>query len=101
MREFIELRFGQGRGEVQRELVPIKQIKNAYVILPEKRNIRISFEDGNGKIRRRTEYYKNEIDCIKRWTFIKLSCGLRGNDCFINPVPLAEDAEAKSNREEV
>lgn len=96
MRKFIELRFGQGGwgpdNLVQREIVPIKAIKNAFVILPEKRNISITFENA-GRLFSRTEYYKNEIDCIKRWCFLKKACGMSSRDNEINPVPLAMDVD--------
>lgn len=105
MRKFIELRFGQGDlgksvchrkdvddGEtfIQRELVPVKAIKDAYVILPEKRNIRITFES-KGHLFSRTEYYKNEIDCIKRWSMLRRACGITSNELLLNPVPLPMD----------
>lgn len=107
MTKFIELRFGQGdlgrrinkrkdveEGEtfIQKEMVPIKAIKDAYVILPERRNIKIKFEV-DGHIYSRIEYYKNEIDCIKRWYMIKHYLGARPKVDFLNPVPLPMDAE--------
>lgn len=107
MTKFIELRFGQGdlgrriskrkdveEGEtfIQREMVPIKAIKDAYVILPERRNIKIKFEV-DGHIYSRIEYYKNEIDCIKRWSMIKHYLGARTKLDTLNPVPLPMDAE--------
>lgn len=113
MEKFIELRFGQGdlgksitnrkdveEGEyfVQRELVPVSAIKDAYVILPEKRNIRIRFYNGN-KLITRTEYYKNEIDCIKRWCVIRSACGITSRVMMMNPVPLPMDAEEMEKEE--
>ena len=107
MSKFIELRFGQGdlgrslgindkvpEGEVfvQREIVPIKAIKDAYIVLPERRNIRITF-DSCGRICKRTEYYKTEIDCIKRWCMIRKALGFTAKDVIKNPVPLAMDIE--------
>ena len=107
MTKFIELRFGQGDmgksicnrkdvadGEyfIQRELVPIKAIKDAYVVLPEKRNIRITFES-KGHLYTRTEYYKNQVECIKRWVMIRRACGVTINEVMHNPVPLPMDAE--------
>ena len=104
MNKFIELRFGQGdlgrkilgqkdTGEfyVQKEIVPVKAIRDAYVILPEKRNIRISFEI-DGRLFKRTEYYANEIDCIKRWAFLRRMLGaVSGKDLLKMPRPLAMD----------
>jgi len=107
MAKFIELRFGQGdlgkslthRKDVedreyfiQREIIPVKAIEDVYVILPEKRNIRITYKH-RGKLWQRTEYYKNEIDCIKRMTMIRRACGISANDVLMNPVPLPMDAE--------
>ena len=107
MEKFIELRFGQGdlgrsicnrkdveEGEyfIQREIVPVSAIRDAYVILPEKRNIKILFEV-DGHIYSRTEYYKNVVDCIKRWNMIKHYLGFRGKLDVMNPVPLPMDAE--------
>ena len=104
---FIELRFGQGdlgrsvshrkdveEGDlfVQREIVPVSAIRDAYVILPQKRNIKIKFEV-DGHIFSRIEYYRNTIDCIKRWTMIKKACGFRAKLDLMNPVPLPMDAE--------
>lgn len=103
--KFIELRFGQGMlGKefidrkknhetfVQRELVPVKAIKDAFIVLPEKRNIQITFEHG-GRLFTRTEYYKNTIDCIKRWVMIKKACGITAKFQMMCPVPLPMDAE--------
>lgn len=104
MNKFIELRFGQGdlgrkilgqkdTGEfyVQKEIVPVKAIRDAYVILPEKRNIRISFEI-DGRLFKRTEYYADEIDCIKRWAFLLRKLGaVSGKDVLKMPRPLAMD----------
>ena len=104
MNKFIELRFGQGdlgreilgqenTGEfyVQKEIVPVKAIRDAYVILPEKRNIRVSFEI-DGRLFKRTEYYANEIDCIKRWTFLRRMLGtVSSKDLLKMPRPLAMD----------
>ena len=115
MNKFIELRFGQadlGRsiglhkndveeGEyfVQREIVPVDAIKDAYVILPEKRNIKIKFEV-DGHIFSRTEYYKNVIDCLKRWTFIKKALvGLNTHELLSSPVPLPMDAKDMPQKE--
>ena len=112
--EFLELRFGQGDlgksitnrkdvedGElfVQRELVPVSAIRDAYVILPERRNIRIRFDNGN-KLITRTEYYKNEIDCIKRWSVIRRACGISAKILMMNPVPLPMDADEMEKEEE-
>lgn len=111
--DFIELRFGQGDlgksithrkdvedGEyfVQRELVPVSAIRDAYVILPEKRNIRIRFDNGN-KLITRTEYYKNEIDCIKRWSVIRHACRISSRIMMMNPIPLPMDAEEMEEEE--
>ena len=105
MAKFIELRFGQGdlgkslmdgkkdyEQFIQREIVPIKAIQDAYVILPEKRNIRITFKS-KGRLFSRTEYYKNEIDCIKRWAMIRKALGIRAADLIRNPMPLSKDVE--------
>ena len=107
MGKFIELRFGQGdlgrslgirqdvgEGElfVQREIVPVKAIKDAYIVLPEKRNIRITFEH-SGRTFSRTEYYKSAVDCIKRWTMIRKACGFSARDMMMNPIPLPMDAD--------
>ena len=109
MNKFIELRFGQGdlgrsmglhkndveEGEyfVQREIVPVDAIKDAYVILPEKRNIKVKFEV-NGHLYSRTEYYRNVVECLKRWTFIKKALvGLNTHELLASPVPLPMDVE--------
>lgn len=96
MGSFLELRFGQaginGEMNIQRELVPVKAIQDAYIILPEKRNIKIKWKVGD-KIFSRIEYYQNEIDCLKRWTVIKHVCGIRAKLQLLNPVPLPMDAE--------
>ena len=107
MSKFIELRFGQGDlgksicnrkdiedGDlfIQRELVPVKAIKDAYIILPERRNIKITFES-KGHLFSRIEYYKNEIDCLKRWTILRLACGIRTAEVTMSPTPLPMDAE--------
>lgn len=106
LRKFIELRFGQGslgmsvcgNGSenkeyyTQRELVPLKCIHNAFIVLPDRRNIQITFEN-NGRMFTRTEYYKNPIDCIKRWSWLKLAMGFRPQDNEILPQPLPMDAE--------
>lgn len=105
MGKFIELRFGQGdlgkkliNGQeshefyVQRELIPISALKDAYIILPEKRNIRITYEN-KGRLFSRTEYYRNEIDCIKRWCMIRKACGIAARDLMKYPVALPDDVE--------
>lgn len=115
MKKFIELRFGQGdlgreilgqkdTGEfyVQKEIVPVNAIKDAFVILPEKRNIRISFEI-DGRLFKRTEYYADEIDCIKRWAFLLRKLGaVSDKDMLKMPRPLAMDVtemeKAKAER---
>ena len=115
MEKFIELRFGQGDlgkslthrkdvedGEyfVQREIVPVSAIRDAYVILPEKRNIKIKFEV-DGHLYSRIEYYRNTIDCIKRWSMIRHYLGFRAKLDLMNPVPLAMDAEEMEKKEGV
>ena len=109
MNKFIELRFGQGdlgrsmglhkndveEGEyfVQREIVPVEAIKDVYVILPEKRNIKVKFEV-NGHLYSHTEYYRNVVECLKRWTFIKKALvGLNTHELLASPVPLPMDVE--------
>lgn len=116
MNKFIELRFGQGdlgrsmglhkndveEGEyfVQREIVPVDAIKDAYVILPGKRNIKIKFEV-DGHLYSRTEYYKNVVDCLKRWTFIKKALvGLNTHELIASPVPLPMDADDMPKKEQ-
>ena len=116
MNTFIELRFGQadlGRamglhkndveeGEyfVQREIVPVDAIKDAYVILPGKRNIKIKFEV-DGHLYSRTEYYKNVVDCLKRWTFIKKTLvGLNTHELLASPVPLPMDVDDMPKKEQ-
>lgn len=116
MNKFIELRFGQGdlgrsiglhkndveEGEyfVQREIVPVDAIKDAYIILPEKRNIKIKFEV-DGHLYSRTEYYRNVVDCLKRWTFIKKALvGLNTHELMASPVPLPMDAEDMPQKKE-
>ena len=116
MNKFIELRFGQadlgrsmglhkndveeGAYFVQRELVPVDAIKDAYVILPGKRNIKIKFEV-DGHLYSRTEYYKNVVDCLKRWTFIKKALvGLNTHELLASPVPLPMDVEDMPKKEE-
>ena len=108
MGKFLELRDGRGDmgrsiglhrndvGEcdyfIQRELIPVDSILDAFVILPEKRNIKIKFQV-DGRVFSRVEYYKNTVDCIKRWVMIKKACGITGKDQLLNPVPLPMDAE--------
>lgn len=107
MERFIELRYGLGDlgksicnredvedGElfVQWELIPISAIKNAFIVLPQKRNIEIVYEI-DGRLHRRTEYYKNTIDCIKRWVMIRRACGITSKELLNNPVALPMDAE--------
>ena len=108
MDNFIELRFGQGdlgrsvlgkrdnddtEYYIQRQLIPVTAIKNAYVVLPEKRNIRITFDVGDGRLFTREEYYKDVIDCIKRWVMIKKACGINAKVQIMNPLPLPMDAD--------
>lgn len=113
MSKFVELRFGQGDmgksisnrqdvedGElfIQRELVPIDAIQDMYIILPEKRNIRITFEN-RGHVFSRIEYYKNEIDCLKRWTILRRACGVTTAEVTMSPIPLPMDIEkCRENR---
>lgn len=107
MGKFIELRYGQGDlgkslcnrkdvedGElfIQWELLPVNAIKDARIILPEKRNISITFER-KGHLFTVTEYYKNTIECIKRWVMIRRACGMTVGDVTDNPVSLPMDAE--------
>lgn len=107
MEKFVELRFGQGdlgkslidhRNKetyprfVQREIIPVSSIIDMYVVLPERRNIRIAWKVGE-RTYRRTEYYKNEIDCIKRWCFLKNACGASGPRTELLPLPLSDDIE--------
>lgn len=116
MNKFIELRFGQGdlgrsmglhkndveEGEyfVQREIVPVDAIKDAYIILPEKRNIKVKFEV-DGHLYSRTEYYRSVVDCLRRWTFIKKALvGLNTHELMASPVPLPMDAEDMPQKEE-
>ena len=87
----------EGETFIQREIVPIDAIKDAYVILPERRNIKIKFEV-DGHIYSRIEYYKNEIDCIKRWSMIRHYLGGRAKLDTLNPVPLPMDAEEMDKR---
>lgn len=70
--EFIELRFGQSGLEddeqnVQREIVPVDSILDVYINLPEKKIIDIVFRTGTGKTCHRKEYFRNEIECLKRY----------------------------------
>ena len=105
MKRFIELRFGQGdlgrsvigKGDesdemyVQREIIPVSSILDMYVVLPEKRNIKIRWKIGKREFCR-TEYYRNTVDCIKRWCMIRKACGMSSRDITMNPVPLPADA---------
>ena len=114
MAKFLELRFGQGdlgrsitnrkdvdEGElfIQREIIPVKSIEDAYIVLPEKRNTRITYKH-RGKLWSRTEYYRNPADCLRRWCMIRKACGMTFNDVTMNPVPLAMDAEEMKKGEE-
>lgn len=70
--EFIELRFGQAGFEddeknVQREIIPVDSILDVYINLPSKRILDIVFKTGTGKTCHRHEYFRNEIDCLKRY----------------------------------
>lgn len=69
--EFIELRFGQAGFEdeknIQREIVPVDSILDVYINLPSKRILDIVFKTGAGKTCHRHEYFRNEIDCLKRY----------------------------------
>lgn len=115
MNKFIELRFGLGdlgrsiglhksdvkEGEyfVQREIVPVDAIKDVYVVLPAKRNIKIKFEV-DGHIYSRTEYYTNTIDCLKRWTFLKKALVSPGMHEIMNsPLPLPMDINEMPKKE--
>lgn len=113
MGKFLELRDGRGdmgrsiglrRNDVeegdyfiQRELIPVDSILDAFVMLPEKRNIQIKFQV-DGRVFSRVEYYKDTVDCIKRWVMIKKACGITANDQLMNPVPLPMDAEEMEKR---
>lgn len=112
MGKFIELRFGQGdlgksiskredveEGQyfVQREVVPVSAIKDAFIILPDKRNIQITWKKGD-RLFTRVEYYRDTIDCIKRWTMIKHALGFRAKLDGMNPVALPMDAEEMEQR---
>ena len=106
MKRFIELRFGQGDlgrsliGKdkyndelyVQRELIPVSAIVDAFVILPEKRNIQIRFKVGKREFCR-TEYYRNTVDCIKRWVMLRKACGMTSGDVINNPPSLPMDVD--------
>ena len=74
MSKFIEIRFGQGEwgnvGLVQKEIIPIDKIVDVYVCLPEQKSIQISYEF-HGDIFTRLEFFKDQIDCQKRYCFIK------------------------------
>lgn len=69
--EFIELRFGQGDFDgdrrIQREIIPVDSILDVYINLPSKRILDIVFKTGKGKTCHRHEYFRNEIDCLKRY----------------------------------
>lgn len=69
--EFIELRFGQGDFDgdrrIQREIIPVDSILDVYINLPSKRILDIVFKTGTGRVCHRHEYFRNEIDCLKRY----------------------------------
>ena len=91
MKRFIEINFGQF-GETQREIIPIDALKNAYVELPEKRNIRITYN--NGRDYSRTEYYRTEAECTRRWMEIRDAVGLgEYGPVHYRPWPLPEDRD--------
>lgn len=74
MSKFIEIRFGQGEwgnaGLVQKEIIPIDKIVDVFVCLPEQKSIQISYEF-DGRIFKRSEFFKDQIDCEIRYRFIK------------------------------
>ena len=96
MGRFLELRFGQGSPNdeslVQREIVPVKAIQDAFIVLPDKRDIQITWKVG-GRTFTRTEYYANEVDCLRRWAVIKHTCGISARVQSMNPVPLPMDID--------
>lgn len=98
MGRFVELRFGQGHfGDdlcVQREIIPVDSIVDMFVVLPDKRNIQMTWKVGD-RMFTRTEYYKNVTDCLKRWCFLRKACGMTAREISMNPVPLAMDANNK------
>ena len=98
VKKFIELRFGQGpwrEGElVQREIVPTDSIINAFVNLPNERNIEIMYKVED-RVFHRTEYYRTKFECTARWNWLKKALGYSNNDIVKLPEPLGVDAEEK------
>lgn len=74
MKKFIELRFGQGffgnEECVAREIVPTDSIVDIYVCKPEMKSISIAYKF-DGRIFKRTEFFKTQGDCAIRYQFLK------------------------------
>ena len=60
----------------QWETIPVDSIMRIRILLPEKRNIEIKWKVGDHEYTG-TEYYKNEIDCIKRYVILNHACGIK------------------------
>ena len=102
-RKFVEIRTG--RGDLGRELlgkdtkcpdlyeqwevIPVDSIRRIRIVLPEKRNIEIKWKVGK-RMYTGTEYFKDQIDCIKRYVVLCRACGLGPKD---GPAWLPMDVE--------
>ena len=91
-RKFVEIRTG--RGDLGREMlgkdtkcpdlyeqwevIPVDSIQRIRILLPEKRNIEIKWKVGEHEYTG-TEYFKDQIDCIKRYVILKHACGIKPN----------------------
>lgn len=103
--DFIELRFGQAGLDdedrnVQREIIPVDSLLDVYIELPEKKMLSIVFKSGTGRTCHRHEYFRNEIDCLKRYLGICHKLKARADRVtdgiiFCASVKHAEEEEAK------
>ena len=74
--KFIEIRPGCGKDfGLQTEIIPVDQITGMYIVMPEGREIRITFKKGDASFTR-TEYYHNKLQCKYRWHHFEALLGL-------------------------
>ena len=77
MKRVIEINFSQDN-EVQRELIPVSSVIDIYIELPYKKSIRSSYKVGK-KIYKVSEYYSTELDCVKRFVYLRKQLGVEVN----------------------
>lgn len=93
MKRFIEINFSQDT-EVQRELIPVSSVIDAYVELPYKKSIRISYKVGK-RIHKVSEYYRTELECAKRFVYLRKQLGVEEN--YFDLCPICEPKESDVN----